>query len=434
MKAPRPRSIVFAAWAITIAYAWPGYMSWDAGEQLFQARTANFNDWYPPVMSAYWKLLDWVVRGPLLMLLLQTSVLAWGLFALVRTRFDERSAAWIAAGLMLFPPILTPMSAVWKDAQMAAFLVAGVALALRPERAGRALGLILLFLAAAVRDNAALALPPLLLLVGGAWGVKRRVAAGVCVAIVAGAALLNMALTRTREYPWYRSVAIADIAGTICHAGPMTDGEIAELLAGTSPRVTIGAQQRVCALYTPRVWFALSQAGNRVWDDSRDPDMLHPRRAAWWRTASAHPLAYLEHRAAVMAEVLGLSDDDVWEPVCHDFEANLPHRHSLHHDASPSWLQRTLGGAFDVLGRTIVYRAWAYALLALVFFGYALARRDRWLVAILGSGLLYEASYFFLAPSPDFRYSHWMILCTAIAGVTIFVERLRQRLRREGVV
>ena len=426
----RPWHILFATWLVVIAYAFPGYMNWDSGAQLFQARTGAIQDWYPPLMAGYWKLIDGVVSGPVGMLLLQTSLFLWGLYAVLATRLEARTAAIVAAALMLFPPILTPMAAVWKDAQMAGFLMAGLALTLRPTRRARVLGVFLLIMGTGVRDNAAAALPPLCLLVCGTWGFRRRAiafaaAVGLCLGVVGASMVINRELTRVHTHPWYRTVALMDLAGTICHAGPMSDAELEDLLAGTGHIDVHGIQDKICSIYTPRVWFALSQGDLRYWVDPADKEERLARRAAWWRVIREHPIAYLEHRADVTAELLGLTDEPVWEPVCQTVEPNDNHRAALHHDFSLSWFQRTAGAAFVWLGTTIAYRPWAYAVLSLVFFGWALARRDRFLLAVLGSGLLYELSYFFVTAAPDFRYSHWMVVCCAIAGVTIAIERYR---------
>ena len=111
------------------------------------------------------------------MLLLQTSLFLWGLFAAFRTRFSPRAAAWIATAVFLFPPILTPMAAVWKDAQMAAFsTIAGTACCrAATHRGARAsLRIALLFFAAAVRDNAIAAVPPLCVLIVASWQLRRK--------------------------------------------------------------------------------------------------------------------------------------------------------------------------------------------------------------------------------------------------------------------
>ena len=64
-------------------------------------------------------------------------------------------------------------------------------------------------------------------------------------------------------------------------------------------------------------------------------------------------------------------------------------------------------------------------LLGLVLLGYAIRRRDGCVIAVITSGILYEASYFIGAAAPDYRYSHWMVTCTVIAAAIVFDERLR---------
>jgi hypothetical protein len=44
---------------------------------------------------------------------------------------------------------------------------------------------------------------------------------------------------------------------------------------------------------------------------------------------------------------------------------------------------------------------------------------------MLLSGLGYELSFTLLTASPDFRYSHWMIVSTCVAAVLLFVRRWR---------
>jgi len=311
-------------------------------------------------------------------------------------------------------------------------VMAGFALALRPGWRARGLGLFLLFLAAAVRDSAALALIPLLVFACGAWEFRRRrtallAAAGVWLALIGGSTLLNRAVTRVHYHPWYRTVAVMDLTGTICNAGPMSDAELGELLAGTGRIPIRGIQDRLCALYTPRVWFPLVQSDAAYWTDPPTKQERLARRDAWWQLVRDHPGAYLAHRWAVMAEVLGLTDEEPWQPVCQSFQANTQHAASLHHNERPSRIQQGLGAVFVALGHTILFRPWLYALLALCWLGYACVRRDGLLATIVGSGLLYEASYFVTASAPDFRYSHWMIVCSCIGGVLVFADRYRRR-------
>ena len=38
----RPRWVLIGAWGVVILYAFPGYLNWDSGEQIWQARRAHF--------------------------------------------------------------------------------------------------------------------------------------------------------------------------------------------------------------------------------------------------------------------------------------------------------------------------------------------------------------------------------------------------------
>ena len=66
------------------------------------------------------------------------------------------------------------------------------------------------------------------------------------------------------------------------------------------------------------------------------------------------------------------------------------------------------------------YCFWA-AILALALCGY---RRRGYEVALLSSGLAYELGYLFVAPSPDNRYSHWMVACFTIAAAISLLSLL----------
>lgn len=410
-------------------YACPGYMNFDSAEQNFQVRTLQFSDWHPPVMTAYWWVLELFVRGPLLMLVLQSVLFLWGMHQILRRHLGEHAAAWCAAGVLLFPPVFTPMAVVWKDAQMAAFLVAGIALAMRPSRRARAGALALWFLAAGVRDNGIAALPFVLLWAAGAWGhfgVRRvAIAAAATVAILVAASAANRALTVRTDHPWYRSVAPMDIVGTINYADELSDDELRATLADTRFTVDHDFQQVARASYKPRVWFWLEHEGQPMFEPPMDKRQRLAIRRAWWSLVRAHPRAYLRHRAAVMAELLGLTHSETWEPVAQTLAGTEHQYKRLGHEASPSFLQRRLGAAYrEHLGDGPLYRPWMYGVLAIILLVDALRRRDRLVVALLASGLLYEASFFVGAAAPDFRYSHWLVTCTGLAVVLATKARM----------
>src|SRR5580693_1458869 len=105
-------------------------MSFDSTVQLGEARAAHYTDWHPPVMAFIWRYLDMIVAGPLLMLLLQSGLLLFGSYALIRRVARSTYAACVAVAILLFPPVGTTMAVIWKDSLMVGAIIAGIALVL----------------------------------------------------------------------------------------------------------------------------------------------------------------------------------------------------------------------------------------------------------------------------------------------------------------
>ncbi len=432
-----PRWIVIAAWLIAITYAMPGYLDWEGTALQLHARAGVYNDGESPLLAAYWHALEAVARGPFPMLVLQTSLFAWGLYAAIRTRFQPYAAAWLAAALVLFPPLLTPMTVITSEAQMAGFVLAGTMLALRPSRGARAAGLALLWFAVGVRLQAAIALVPIVAFVVAAWGVRTRLAiAGITAALVlalAGTTVLVNARLASHDHRWDRTSAVHDLAGTICLAPAMSDAEVRASLDGIPPLVERDLQARMCAHYDPRSWVPTSFGVGRPFDQLPDAAERTARRAAWLRVVKAHPTAFLAHRWRVMKAVLGLGDAPIAEPVVRDFGANHAQMVALHEVTTWSRFQVAASHVLRQVARTIVFRPWAYLVVGLVLLGAALRRRDLWTIAIVAGGVLYEATYFVVATSPEFKLSHWMVTCVCLAAVTTIADRfLEPRHERLG--
>jgi hypothetical protein len=64
-----------------------------------------------------------------------------------------------------------------------------------------------------------------------------------------------------------------------------------------------------------------------------------------------------------------------------------------------------------------------YLVIALVLLPLAIRHRD--VLALLLSGLGLEASLFPLAPTPDYRYSHWLVICTLLAIIMLTARRMK---------
>jgi hypothetical protein len=309
------------------------------------------------------------------------------------------------------------MAVVWKDALMAGFLAAGAALATSPHRRHLAPAALCLFGAAGVRYNGALAIAPLA--IAGACvhlGARpRAILAGVAAAIaITGAALAtDHALTDRPAYPWTRSLAMLDLAGTIRFAGPMTDDEVRAELAGVPLHAAHDLQAVARAAHNRWEWWPATDGPDRLFDPPATDADRDAVTAAWWRMVLDHPTAWLEHRARVFGVLLGLGFGAPADPVHASFMDLDEQRTLLRFDATPSSLQRALAAAFRALAVTPLYRPVLYLVLAIVLL---VRRRDH--VALIASGLLLEAGYFVVAPSTDFRYSHWMIV-TAMTAAAI---------------
>jgi hypothetical protein len=436
---PTPRVILVVAFLIQIVYAFPGYMNFDVGQQLMEIRGGRVSDFHPPMMGGYWRIFEIFVTGPFPMLLLQTSLFLWGLYTVLCMRFQRIHAAWIAAAILLFPPVLTPLGMIWKDSQLSAFLMAGTALVLKPSMRAKVVGLLLFVGAAGVRFNGAAALPFLCLgmmwfVHEGKWTFKKRatslgIAAAITLGCIGVATVTNVALTRKFAHNWYRTTAILDIVGTTCFAPPLTDEEILKILDGVELSIKQDIQKTFCERYpagkgavgTPP-WYFYSEAFD--WTPTKTDRLA--RKRAWKHLVFTYPGAYLQHRLTLGGDLLGWGDVRIWEPVGQDFTANPDHAKAVQHDHKHSWFQRKLGDACRWLAEnTPLYRVYIYLILCTLFFGFAVWKRDLLVGMLTGSGLLYEVSLVIGANAPDFRYSHWLITCTLLGAVFIAASRWR---------
>jgi len=423
-----PRRVLWAGWLLFVIYCYPGYMSTDSVVQLLQARGAEIQDWHPPVMAILWRWLDRIVAGPFPMLIVQSSCFLLGLAALLRRVMAPRAAAIVAALVLVFPPVLTPMAVIWKDSQMAGFLLAGTALLLSERRRYQLAGCGLLFLATAQRYNAPAATLPLVVLLF-VWKPElsrwRRyaAAAGVWIAITALAFGANRALTERKMYAWHGSVALLDIVGMVRYAPQLPDDEVRERLAGVTIVPEDDLWRSIRKRYDPRAWFWLVNGEGHVLEAPHTEDQRAAVAAAWKNLLFAFPTSYLRHRWEVFRALVGLDADKVsaeWD----GFTENPAQEAPIGHKATHSKLQAAWLSVIPKIDDGMLFRPWVYLLLGLLLL--PLCRGQRLAFALLTSGVLNELSLFVAAPSADYRYSHWMIACTTIGLVVLFATRLRE--------
>lgn len=425
------------AWSCLVAYAFPGEVTQDSIDHLLEARSGFYTDAHPPTINALWRVLDLLIPGPFLMLVLQLTLLLAGLYLILRRTFSPRRAAWIAAGVFVFPPVALPMAVIWKDCIMAGALALGFALLWAERRWQRLVALALLFLATAIRYNAFAATLPMILFafewIPMRWWKRYAVAFGVWLAVTLGAFQVNEQLTDRHMHYWH-SIAVFDIAGTLLETErEFSDEELGTLLEGTSLRSTDHLMNRLRDGYTPKHFINLvaDSRPTSLWKLPTGGDVPAPAevRAAiertWKEVVTTYPFAYVKHRVAVMAAVLSIGKDNKVYGIVppRDFRwPGVAQNLGLATGASP--VQRWFTDVAHWTVRYVpIYRPWMYVVLALVLLWFA--RRYRDVFVLLLSGLVIESSYVVLAPSADYRYSHWLVICVVLSAITLAARRRR---------
>lgn len=414
--------------AVLLVYAYPGYMSSDSAIQLTEARTHVHSDIHPAAMAALWRVVEFVVTGPVGMLVLQGSVFLIGTYWILRRHLADRSAAIAASAILMFPPVLAIMAVVWKDCQMAGFLVLGIALVGDPRASRRWLGVVAIAFAIAVRHNAPAAALPIFVFAYAAPTGRRRwkhltVGLALWLAATGAAMATNRALTDVQEYPWYYSIGPADIVGVLHYSRAYDDAELLEILDGTPlvARKDIFKQAR--RIYNPTLWWWTVNGDDRIFDWPTTEAQRAAMVRAWTKLVSDNPAAYLEHRLRMFRVLLGLPDrfgnalvsGPVWRVHMDQAQVRDPGPSSL--------LQKAIGRALEwFAAHTPIYRPYIYFVLALVFL--PLARRHRDALGLLSSGIVYQLTFLPLSPSSEFRYTHWMITSVVISTVILVKRRM----------
>jgi hypothetical protein len=427
----QPRVILVLGGLVFLLYAYPGQLSIDSVDQLIEARDGFYTDAHPPAMAAIWNVLDHVIAGPFLMLLLQSITFLAGLYLVLSRALAPRNAAIAAVLVLLFPPVTCTMAFIWKDSLMAGMLALGAGLVTSPCRRARIASLGCFALATAVKYNAFAATLPLIVLLfewtpGKRWLVRHALALATWLGVTLSAIGINAVLVDQPMHFWHSSLAIYDIAGVINYEDTMTDVELRAELEGTGLRVERNIQATARRIYGTRNLMRLVAGKQRMWNVPTSGRVPAPEaqrdaiEAAWWRMVGGHPASYLKHRAAMFSSVLGLSYGS-FGAVPYRTTSYAPATR-LGLDQTPMSYQDAWSSFYRWLSDTPLFRQWLYILIAVLLL--PLCRRERVIGAVLASGLVIEASLFVLAPSADYRYSHWTIVCTCVAFVMLSSQLL----------
>jgi len=428
-----PAAILAAAWGGLVAFAWPGFMTWDSVNQLSQARSGHYGNWHPPMMAWLWSMLDARLAGPGLMLLLQTSLFLIGLYAVIRRYAAQMQASVITAAVFLFPPVFGPLLAIWKDSLMAALLLCGVAGLTSAARVPRLLAWLALVVVAALRHNAPLLVVPITIMLmpyAARWPSWRRRALGLGLGLAVSLAgmLVSRGLTRVDEHPFANMIAMPDLAAVIASADPMSDAEVRALAGDVHLVVATDIQAHLRALdATQADYTSLGLGDQRVFDLVTTDVQSSAMVRAWQRAMREHPGTYLAHRSRRLLDVLGFTKLRPLPYILPQGE-NANQLAMVGEVRSYSRFQRTIGRWLRKISRMIVFWPTLYAVLGTGLL--VILWRDPLQRALLMGALGYELALFFLSPAAqEYRYSHWMVTCVVIATVVRFLGVARARTR-----
>src|SRR5262245_61215480 len=298
-------AMIAAAYALTVAAFYPGYMTNDATWVYQFMREWHFGDWQSPLMSMLWWVVDPIAPGPGSMFLLVTT-LYWLGFAVIVLTVARISTAFglIVPVLALFPPAFMLLVMIWRDVLFAAVWLVAAAIVYASAARGGAwrrtiavLALLLVGFGILLRPTAIVAAP--LLAAYAIWPRRldwKRAAILFVPALALGYALLHVVyyvvLDVKREHPLH-SVFVFDLGG-ITHF----TGENQFPVAWSAQETEL--LTRTC--YNPDRWdtYWTMEPCRFVMQRLEQPDDVifgTPRLAQAWRQAViAHPLAYLRHR------------------------------------------------------------------------------------------------------------------------------------------
>jgi hypothetical protein len=440
-----PRVILAIGWCAFFVHAYPGRMTRDSWDQLRQARSGFYLDDHPPLMQLIVSFTDRVLAGPIGLVTLQSLLFLGGTYVLLARVMCRRGAALVSLALLFFPPTFVVMVVMWKDPMMAGLLLAATACFLSPSKRVRLAGLGLVLLGGGVRLNGLAATFSLVVLLfewsapqGSKWmrGLKRYGLAVAAWVSVTAASFGANAILADKETHFAHTMLVDDIVGTLYFVdGERPDAELRETLAGLKLRLDhdIHAGLRKAYRSDTVLWLVLGD--NRVFDlplaDVEPPsEETRARLVAAWKAVVLENIgAYMKYRTDRFRIVLGLQRDDetVWDDhliVTHDYQ-DKAQIWNWGVSTTTSTLQRAIDDVLEDLSHTWMFRPWIYLVLTLLLLGFAW--RHQLALALLLSGLGMELSLFFLAHSPDYRYSHWMICTTLLAAILLFVQRFKAR-------
>jgi hypothetical protein len=430
------------AFGLMIYLSAPGYMSADSGDQLEQARSFQLRDDNPVVMALIWRYVDMLIPGPFGMLLLMNG-LYWGGLAVVFWSLDgpllARALGLIAVGF--YPPTVANMPVIWKDSLMQSALIAALACLMVPTprfRVARYGAAIVFFvIGIGARHNAAagvwplLALPMLQLpfLLGRARWLRLLAASALSLAVTLGLTVgVDRALSPlAKRTEFWQMIPVFDLAGMSLQAGKV----LVEPESGVlTPGMGLSQIRRLYQTnYVNKLYYCLPFRGKRcvpLFRQTLDRERLAALSDNWLRAIRAHPLAYFEHRRALVKNLLNIKDG----PPGTFYVQGAPHHPmAAQYPVKPHTIE--IFNWIDSQFRSGWFRTWIYMLVGCIGLPVALIGYLRGASALplmlLLSGVSYMLGLFVSTGSAGYRYTVWSMFCVVLAIAVSALPAVKRR-------
>jgi len=405
---------------------YPGFASPDTIDQYQQALKGRYTDWHPPVMAMLWHLLNYIVKGPQIMLLLQ-MLLLWGACWLLLTQ--RQSTKWyICIVLFAWAPFVQNFSGyIIKDSQMALSLLLAAVLMLRTgskhlkdAKWEIALCAILLVYGGIVRPNAPPAALPLCFLF--AWVLFRD--RGQLVKLAAGAGfmffivLCNSLQYRVvheddMQYPMFK-LYMYDLAGIY---KATSDNVFPSFLYQNPSFDTAYLRTHYVPATFDDIWWNADSIG--VIPDGTE-EVNTALKTAWLNALKRHPVAYFANHADGFLYYLRLKQRRI------NFHYYFPYA-----CAELPGYQKGRDYCGEIPFEAISFQSfmpymtpWFWFFLnfiLLLFIPFVAKGMHRWLyVALCLSGIFYQLpSFFVYQTDTDFRYFYWNCICCSLALIIL---------------
>ena len=418
-------ALVAAGYALTLRVFYPGVMTFDAWYMHSEAVRGEAEDWQSPVLTKLWALIDPLAPGAASMFLF-IATLYWLAFAVLGLALARKSSWRGAAAVVLAfaPPAFEFVGIIWRDVPFAAnwLLAAALAYAVadRPRdlwrTAAQALALVLVGFGFLLRPNGLFAAPILAAYV--IWPARfdpRRAA----ILYVPAAAMLALmvplvyyAMLNAKHAHALHSIFVFDLAGITHFTG---ENQFPVTWSADENAMLVGP------CYKPTDW-------DNYW--TRQPCLFVMKKLdgekvfgtstltrAWLRALAGHPLAYLEHRAAVMENFLVNQNLTM-------FTTDIEH---VERTVFPDNAWFTALRKVDArLSATPFLRAGTWMLLCVLWSLLAWRRRmtpsGAFVLGSCGSAVIYMATFFPAGVAGDFRYALWAVLA-GLAGAMALAAR-----------